>query len=40
MTDYARGITTAVALVGGGTAANVIPQHAWFSVDCRVTTPA
>ena len=40
MTDYARGITTSVALVGGGTAANVIPQHAWFSVDCRVTTLA
>ena len=40
MTDYARGITTSVALIGGGTAANVIPQHAWFSVDCRVTTQA
>ena len=40
MTDYARGITTSVALIGGGTAANVIPQHAWFSVDCRVTTLA
>ncbi len=40
MTDYSRGITTTVALVGGGTAANVIPQHAWFSVDCRVTTVA
>jgi glutamate carboxypeptidase len=40
MTDYARGITTSVALVGGGTAANVIPQHAWFSVDCRVTSLA
>jgi glutamate carboxypeptidase len=40
MTDYGRGITTAVALVSGGTAANVIPQHAWFSVDCRVTTLA
>ncbi|MGX5733407.1 M20 family metallopeptidase [Bosea thiooxidans] len=40
MTDYARGITTSVALMGGGTAANVIPQHAWFSVDCRVTTLA
>lgn len=40
MTDYARGITTSVALVGGGTAANVIPQHAWFSVDIRVTTLA
>ncbi len=40
MTDYARGITTSVAPMGGGTAANVIPQHAWFSVDCRVTTLA
>lgn len=40
MTDYARGITTSVALVGGGTAANVIPQHAWFSVDLRVTNLA
>jgi glutamate carboxypeptidase len=40
MTDYGRGITTSVALIGGGTAANVIPQHAWFSVDCRVTSLA
>lgn len=40
MTDYARGITTSVALVGGGTAANVIPQHAWFSIDLRVTNLA
>ena len=38
MTDYGRGITTSVALCGGGTAANVIPQHAWFSIDLRVTT--
>jgi len=40
MTDYGRGITTSVALIGGGTAANVIPQYAWFSVDCRVTSLA
>jgi glutamate carboxypeptidase len=40
ITDYARGITTSVALMGGGTAANVIPQHAWFSVDLRVTNLA
>jgi glutamate carboxypeptidase len=38
MTDYARGITTTVALVNGGTAPNVIPQHCWFTVDLRVTT--
>jgi glutamate carboxypeptidase len=40
MTDYARGITTTVATIGGGTAANVIPQHCHFSVDLRVTTEA
>lgn len=40
LTDYARGVTTTVALMGGGTAANVIPQHAWFSVDLRVATAA
>ncbi|MDP3320586.1 MAG: M20/M25/M40 family metallo-hydrolase, partial [Bosea sp. (in: a-proteobacteria)] len=40
LTDYARGLTTTVALMGGGTAANVIPQHAWFSVDLRVATAA
>lgn len=40
LTDYARGVTTTVALIGGGTAANVIPQHAWFSVDLRVATAA
>jgi glutamate carboxypeptidase len=37
MTDYARGITTTVALVNGGTAPNVVPQHCWFTVDLRVT---
>lgn len=36
MTDYARGITTTVGLVSGGTAPNVIPQHAFFSADLRV----
>ncbi|MBA4268336.1 MAG: carboxypeptidase [Methylobacterium sp.] len=40
LTDYARGVTTTVALMGGGTAANVIPQHAWFSVDLRVASAA
>jgi len=40
MTDYARGITTSVGLVSGGTAANVVPQHASFSVDLRVTSLA
>lgn len=39
MTDYARGITTTVGLVSGGTAANVIPQFARFAVDLRVVRP-
>jgi glutamate carboxypeptidase len=38
MTDYARGVTTTVATVMGGTAPNVIPQHCRFSVDLRVAT--
>jgi glutamate carboxypeptidase len=40
MADYARGVTTTVGLMSGGTAANVIPQHARFSVDLRVATAA
>jgi glutamate carboxypeptidase len=38
MTDYARGITTTVGLVSGGTAPNVIPQHCVASIDLRVAT--
>lgn len=40
MTDYQRGVTVTVALMNGGTAPNVIPQHAWFTVDLRVRTVA
>lgn len=40
MTDYARGITTTVGLIDGGTAMNTIPQHCRFSVDLRVETAA
>jgi len=36
MTDYARGITTTVGLISGGTAANVVPQHCRISIDLRV----
>ena len=36
MTDYARGITTTVGMISGGTAANVIPQHCRISADLRV----
>lgn len=38
LTDYARGVTTTVAMVTGGTAPNVIPQHCQFSIDLRVAT--
>ena len=36
MTDYARGITTTVGMISGGTAPNVIPQHYSISADLRV----
>lgn len=40
MTDYARGITTTVGMISGGTAVNTIPQHCRFPVDLRVETVA
>jgi glutamate carboxypeptidase len=40
LTDYARGVTTTVGRISGGTAANVIPQHCRFEVDLRVTNVA
>src|SRR5918995_2500436 len=40
LTDYARGITTTVGMVTGGTAMDTIPQHCRFSVDLRVETVA
>ena len=40
MTDYARGITTTVGVIHGGTAPNVIPQHCHISVDLRVCDEA
>ena len=40
MTDHARGVTTAVCMVSGGTAENVIPQHCRFTIDLRVETGA
>lgn len=36
MTDYARGITTTVGMIAGGTAPNVIPQHCRITADLRV----
>jgi len=40
LTDYARGVTTTVGMVSGGTAVNTIPQHCSFPVDLRVETVA
>ncbi len=40
LTDYARGITTNVGLISGGTRANVVPEEARAEVDMRVATPA
>jgi glutamate carboxypeptidase len=40
MTDYARGVTTTVGMISGGTAPNVIPQHCHITVDLRVADVA
>src|SRR5947208_3467896 len=40
MTDYARGVTTTVGTISGGTAPNVIPQHCHITVDLRVRDEA
>jgi glutamate carboxypeptidase len=32
-----RGLTLNVGMIGGGTRTNVIPEHAWASVDVRVS---
>ena len=38
MTDYARGVTTNVGLVNGGTGVNVVPRDASAAIDMRVAT--
>jgi len=40
LTDYARGVTTTVGMISGGTAPNVIPQHCRISADLRVRDEA
>ena len=40
MTDYARGITTNVGLVTGGTGVNVVPQFCTAEIDLRVPDAA
>lgn len=39
-TDYAKGVTTNVGVIRGGTRANVVPEEAFAEVDMRVTSPA
>lgn len=40
LTDHRRGITVSVGTVKGGTASNVVPDHAEADVDFRVATVA
>jgi glutamate carboxypeptidase len=40
LTDYATGTTANVGMIGGGTAANVVPASAFAEVDVRVETMA
>jgi glutamate carboxypeptidase len=40
MTDYARGITTNVGKISGGTAPNVVSERCWISIDLRVPDAA
>lgn len=37
--DEELGVSATVGLIKGGTAANTIPEHAWFKVDFRMTRP-
>lgn len=38
MTDYAKGVTLNVGQMRGGTADNVVPEHAWAAIDMRITS--
>jgi glutamate carboxypeptidase len=40
MTEYARGITTNVGKISGGTAPNVVSERCWISIDLRVPDAA
>jgi glutamate carboxypeptidase len=40
MTDYARGITTNVGKISGGTAPNVVAEHCRISIDLRIPDEA
>jgi glutamate carboxypeptidase len=38
--DASRGTTVNIGVIRGGTASNVVPAHAWATIDVRFTTPA
>lgn len=38
LTDYSKGTTVNVGMISGGTASNVVPEHASIEVDFRVTS--
>jgi glutamate carboxypeptidase len=40
MTDYGRGTTLNIGQFRGGTADNVVPEHAWAAIDMRITSMA
>src|SRR5262249_31523561 len=40
LTDYARGVTTTVGMISGGTAPNVIAQRCHITIDLRVADAA
>jgi glutamate carboxypeptidase len=39
LADHARGSTLNIGMIGGGTATNVVPAHAWATVDTRFLDP-
>ena len=39
LNDPDRGISATIGLMGGGTAMNTIPEHAWLKVDLRLSEP-
>lgn len=40
LTDFDEGTTVNVGVIGGGTVANAVPEHAWCVVDVRFSTMA
>lgn len=40
LADHSKGTTINIGTIGGGTASNVVPAHAWATVDTRFLDPA